>query len=121
MPGVKWACNSNKVRPETRISNDQSRFDTLSEQFTQQLNALLTICEQGDWQHVVALTPELLSLMADFQSSAQSREGAARNSKQLQAILQMLETASQLCSARQEEIRPLINALNIKPATTETP
>jgi len=59
--------------------------------------------------------------MADFQSSAQSREGAARNSKQLQAILQMLETASQLCSARQEEIRPLINALNIKPATTETP
>lgn len=59
--------------------------------------------------------------MADFQSSAQSREVAARNKKQLQAILQMLETASKLCSARQEEIRPLINALNIKPATTETP
>jgi hypothetical protein len=59
--------------------------------------------------------------MADFQSTAQSREVAARNSKQLQAILQMLETASRLCSARQDEIRPLINALNLSPATTEEP
>jgi len=93
----------------------------LSEQVSHQLRTLLGTCEQGDWQHVVALTPEFLSLMAAFQSAAQSREIATRNSKQLQDILQMLETASRLCSARQEEIRPLVNALKILPATTETP
>jgi hypothetical protein len=118
---VKWACSSNKARRENRIPNDQSRFDALSEQITHQLKTLLGTCEQGDWQHVVALTPEFLSLMAAFHSAAKSTEIATRNKKQLQDILQLLEAASRLCSARQEEIRPLVNALTITPATTETP
>lgn len=121
MPGVKWVCSSNKVRRETRIPNDPSRrFDVLSEQVTQQLKTLLGICEQGDWQHLVALTPEFLSLMAAFHSAAKPKEIATRNKEQLQAILQMLETATRLCSARREEIRPLINALKTTPATPET-
>lgn len=121
MPGVKWACSSNKARRETRIPNDQSRFDALSEQVTQQLKAMLDICEQGDWQHLVAFTPEFLSLMAKFHSTTHSNEIAIRNREQLQAIIQMLETATRRCSARQEEIRSLVDALKISPATTETP
>src|SRR5574343_364693 len=119
--GAKWGYSSNKAPREARIPNDQSRFGALSEQVTHQLNTLLGICEQGDWEHVVALTPELLSLMAAFHGVAQSREIAPHNRKKLQGILQALETATRLCSARREEIRPLVNALKITSATTETP
>lgn len=75
-------------------------------QLTQGLQALLDISEKGEWEKVDGLLQDMLRTMETVRSSSYRNLAAP----DIRKVLQLLDSALQVCSERKDQIAPLINA-----------
>ncbi|MGB4065195.1 MAG: hypothetical protein WBK19_15325 [Azonexus sp.] len=74
------------------------------------LKALLDMAEKGEWEKLDMQNQELLLMMEAVCSSDSQFLIKIANPEQLEQILQLLHSAIHLCSARKDQIAPLVNA-----------
>lgn len=75
-------------------------------QLTQGLQTLLGIAEKGEWEKVDGLLQDMLRTMETVRSSSYRNLAAP----DIRKVLQLLDSALQVCSERKDQIAPLINA-----------
>lgn len=75
-----------------------------------QLDTLLAMLEQGDWDDLPEIDAPLMQALAAVRTSGNRRDKAA-----LESLLGKLGRAIAACSQRKAQIEPLVNAL----ATTQ--
>ena len=94
------------AKPET------ARLAVASGRIRMSAEALAAI-KAGEWDRFVELANSMAPAMGAIQTAADQRkfDSAAQRSK-VEAILRLLEQAIHECSARKDQISPLIDALN---------
>lgn len=89
---------------------------------TESLSTLLATVKAGEWEHLAELADSLIPAMGAVQNSADKRKyNAAEHRQKVEAILTMLESAIHQCSARKDQLSPLIEALNRTSAHSSQP
>lgn len=82
-------------------------------QLSDSLRALLATIKAGEWEKFAELADQLAPAMDAVQGAAVHRKfDSADQRLKVEAILTMLESAIHECSARKDQISPLIDALN---------
>ena len=77
---------------------------------TKGLQSLLNIAEKGEWEKIDGQLQDLLLTMEAVCASSTHSLTQSGNTKQIEQILQLLHSATLLCSERKDQIAPLINA-----------
>lgn len=68
------------------------------------------MAKKGEWEKLDSQNQELLLMMEAVRSLDSQFLTKTANPDQLERILQLLHSAIQLCSARKNQIAPLVNA-----------
>ncbi|MBT9521003.1 MAG: hypothetical protein IV101_08910 [Dechloromonas sp.] len=79
-------------------------------QLTKGLQSLLDIAEKGEWEKIDGQLQDLLLTMEAVCASSTQNLTKPGSIKQIEQILQLLHSATLLCSERKDQIAPLINA-----------
>lgn len=79
-------------------------------QLSEGLHCLLVIAEKGEWEKMDEQLASLLPLMETVRATAFHRPPNALGREQIELVIDLLQTASNTCSTRKEQITPLINA-----------
>jgi len=74
------------------------------------LQSLLGIAEKGEWDKIDELLQELLQTMETLRSKGFLDLTKPDVPEQIEHVLQLLHTASVVCSERKDQIAPLVNA-----------
>jgi len=74
------------------------------------LEALQDMAKKGEWEKLDSQNQELLLMMEAVRSLDSQFLTKTASPDQLERILQLLHSAIQLCSARKNQIAPLVNA-----------
>ena len=82
-------------------------------QLSDSLGTLLAAIKAGEWERFAELADKMAPEMDIVQSAAADRKfDSADQRVKVKAVLGMLESAINECSARKNQISPLIDALN---------
>ncbi len=74
---------------------------------------LLATIQAGEWERFAELADKMAPAMDAVQSAADHRKfNSTAQRQKIEAILAMLESAIHECSARKDQLSPLIDALN---------
>lgn len=79
-------------------------------QLTKGLQSLLDIAEKGEWEKIDGQLQALLLTMEAVCASNTQNLATLGGTKQIEQILQLLHSATLLCSERKDQITPLVNA-----------
>lgn len=74
------------------------------------LESLLDTAEKGEWETLDERHQELLLTMETVCSADAQFLTKAASPAQIERILQLLHSAIEICSARKDQIAPLVNA-----------
>jgi len=86
------------------------------------LRSLLATIKAGEWEQFAELADKLAPAMDAAHRAAVDRKFDSTDQRQkIEAILTMLESAIHECSARKDQISPLIDALNRTSAHSNQP
>lgn len=89
-------------------------------QLSDALDNVLAAIKAGEWERFAELVENTAPTMDEVQSAATlGNLDSAKHRRKIEAILTMLELATQGCLDRKEQISPLIDALNAATARTE--
>lgn len=79
-------------------------------QLTKGLQSLLDIAGKGEWEKIDGQLRDLLLTMEAVCASSTQNLTKPGSTKQIEQILQLLDSAILLCSERKDQIAPLVNA-----------
>lgn len=86
------------------------------------MTALLAAIKAGEWDQFAELADKMAPAMDAVQNTVvQQNFNAAAYRSRIEAILAMLESAIRDCSARKDQLSPLIDALNRISTTSGQP
>ncbi len=113
--------NFDQILPESSIlQNRTPEQERQLRQLSDALGNVLAAIKAGEWERFAELVENTAPTMDAVQSAATlGNLDSAKHRLKIEAILTMLELATQGCLDRKEQISPLIDALNAATARTE--